>query len=466
MAKHVFAVWVFVQSIWFVADPTWAQGPTSAPFPFAAPTSSSPAPSSGESQGQIQHGVLPEFNSANRPHPRATRYSQPQRFPQLQSVARPADSPHPGVLPHAVRFAQPETTPPQAIELPQITPPDIQLVMYQAATPGYLAESQQSGESIIKPVSMRSHAPSSNHRCCSNGCCELCPHQSGAFVDYLLLQVSDADVPFAVLQNNGVPFGRAGVVDPGYRSGYRVGVNLSLDGQSSLTGVFTWFDASADEQMGVLMNAAPLVTYPGTLGGATSPSASASYDVQLRMGDLQYRSMWRYGSHYAIEWMAGIRGAHLDQDFNATFPFTVPAQLNTTVDSRIDFDGIGIRGGLNMWRQLHPDFALRVYGKTSGSLMAGEFEATYLQNSVGSGVQASTQWSDDRVVPVLDCELGMSWTNDGGNLQLSAGWMFQAWCNTVTTTEWIRNVQGNNFADSSDTLTFSGLVARLEFLLP
>ena len=50
----------------------------------------------------------------------------------------------------------------------------------------------------------------------------------------------------------------------------------------------------------------------------------------------------------------------------------------------------------------------------------------------------------------------------GRRVQLTAGYVFSAWFNTVKTQEFIRSVQQNDFLDLGDTLTFDGLVARAE----
>ncbi len=322
-------------------------------------------------------------------------------------------------------------------------------------------------DSIIRPISARSAVAAQSgcgHSCCASNCCrcQCCPHRSGMFAELLVLQATDADVPFAVTQNlAGAPVGGTGVIDPTYETGFRVGGLVNLDCKSSLSAVFTWYESTANAALSASAPniATPLTAFPGTLPG-TDLNVQGSYNIRLQMGDIEYRSLWRYGPRYAVNWVAGIRGGHIDQDLVVRAPVS-----GTTTTSNIDFDGLGIRFGLEAERQIHPDHAFRLYGKASGSLLSGEFENTYVQTNL-VGTQATTNWSDDRVVPVLDCELGVNWTNQSGNLRFAAGWMVQAWFNTVSTNDWIGSVQANNFAGSSDTLTFSGVVARMEFLLP
>ena len=45
---------------------------------------------------------------------------------------------------------------------------------------------------------------------------------------------------------------------------------------------------------------------------------------------------------------------------------------------------------------------------------------------------------------------------------MSIGYSFSAWTNVVKTDEFINAVQTNNFLDLGETMTYDGLVARLE----
>jgi hypothetical protein len=75
----------------------------------------------------------------------------------------------------------------------------------------------------------------------------------------------------------------------------------------------------------------------------------------------------------------------------------------------------------------------------------------------------NTGWEDDRVVPILDIELGLSWTSVCERWHFAAGYLFSAWYNAVTTEPFINGVRGNYSGDISETLTFDGLKATAEF---
>ncbi len=103
-----------------------------------------------------------------------------------------------------------------------------------------------------------------------------------------------------------------------------------------------------------------------------------------------------------------------------------------------------------------------VYGKTAASLVAGEFTADYRQGQSFDPMVVDTTWKADRVVPMLDLELGAGWQSRCGTWRITGGYAFNAWYNTVKTDEWIKSVQSNNFVGLGDGITFDGIVLRCE----
>jgi hypothetical protein len=313
--------------------------------------------------------------------------------------------------------------------------------------------------------------------CCPSMCsCGACIHRTGGFAEYLNWQVRDIDMAFAVPQNGiggagTVPVGQVGVLDFDYESGYRVGFNVAVDCCTSITGTFTSLESTSESFLGIdAPNVIqPLVLFPGTFNaGFTAQQASAAYAVDMRLGDLDFRSVWFSSKRHHVNWVAGGRYARLDQSFQATFPFA-PPDGTTTVDSNIEFEGGGIRLGLEGERAVSSRMALRVYGKAMASVLAGDFRSRYRQTNQFNGVEALTDWRDSRIVPILESEVGVSWNSCSDRVRLSAGYYFAAWSNVVTTPEYINAVQAGNYVDvgqdAEDNVAFEGLVARLEIRL-
>jgi hypothetical protein len=134
----------------------------------------------------------------------------------------------------------------------------------------------------------------------------------------------------------------------------------------------------------------------------------------------------------------------------------------TQVNTDIDFDGGGIRLGLDGERAMN-DCGWSAYGKATANFIGGNFRADYTQIDSFQQVVVDTDWRSGRVVSILDLELGLSWLGPQGRFRFSAGYLVSAWFNAVKTDDFIKAVQANNFTDLGDTLSFDGLTARAEF---
>jgi hypothetical protein len=133
------------------------------------------------------------------------------------------------------------------------------------------------------------------------------------------------------------------------------------------------------------------------------------------------------------------------------------------LDTEIDFDGGGIRVGIEAERYA-PCSGWMVYGRGIASVVGGEFRADYDQRSSFADPEINTRWKAGRVVTMLDLELGLGWTSCGGRLHLAGGYLFSAWLNTLGTDEFIDAVNANRFTDiGGETMTFDGLTARAEY---
>jgi hypothetical protein len=96
--------------------------------------------------------------------------------------------------------------------------------------------------------------------------------------------------------------------------------------------------------------------------------------------------------------------------------------------------------------------------------MFGDFKSNYQQlNTTTTIVQATSNWQDNRVVPILEYEVGFHWTSFSGRWQASAGYYSAFWFNTVSTGDFVRAVQTSDFLNLGQTIAFNGLVTRLEY---
>ena len=299
-----------------------------------------------------------------------------------------------------------------------------------------------------------------------------CPKKARflGFVDGLYWNVHNSNVPFAQAFDGvdpflSVPRGPVGVVSPDYRYGYRVGFGGAVSDHGWLVGTFTYFedlaDARIDAPQGDVLHSN--LIFPNTINAAFTPlTATAEYNVRLLTGDLDYKHDICNTDCFHLNWLAGARYGRITQDLSAEYQEVLGSE---TVRSRINFDGIGPRAGFEGEYKVRG--GLFGYGKGVLDLLAGRFGGSFVQRDVFGGLIAETEINEKRLVPVTEFELGAGWASPKGRIRVSGGYSVNAWFNTLTTPALIRGIQANDFTTNGnnfrDTMTFDGLVGRIEF---
>lgn len=262
-----------------------------------------------------------------------------------------------------------------------------------------------------------------------------------------------------------VQVGDTTLADVSFQPGFRVGLARWFDSCSALEATYTRFEgrtsAAVEATAPIVLRS--LVAHPGTFDAPTDfLAANAAYGIQFQLADVDYRGVLLRGDPWVVTYLLGARYAHLWQGFDSTFS---NATLTETVDTRLRFDGGGIRLGLDGERRFGCS-GFSIYGSGTASLLGGTFRGGFVeQQTPGSQTPlVLTGWKDDRAVPILDLELGVGWMSEGGGVRLKAGYMFSGWFNTPTTGAFIHSVQAGQAGKLNDTLTFDGLNARVEFV--
>jgi hypothetical protein len=288
------------------------------------------------------------------------------------------------------------------------------------------------------------------------------------FGDILVWRVHGTDTAFGQAFDGVDPFfsapkGPVGSTHFGFEPGFRLGGGVALTDCSWLVGTFTYFRNTSDASLNAPDTTVirSLVVLPQTVNALFVPlAADAHLNINLSMGDIDYKCSIINNDHLQLSWLAGVRIAHVSQSFNANYAvFGV-----TSVNTNITFNGAGPRAGLHGEYQMGCGFY--GFGKGMLNLIAGRFNADYLQQATFNGVQAQTSVTEDRLVPVLEAELGIGWASTSGRVHLAAGYYVGTWCNSLTTPTFINGVQNNLFTTNGnnfrDNLTFDGFFARVE----
>jgi hypothetical protein len=292
------------------------------------------------------------------------------------------------------------------------------------------------------------------------------------YADWLYLQMNDADVAHAQQQNGiggagTVPFGEIGSVELDCAPGIRVGAGVACSECAGLTMSYTYFEDDGYDRVvppfvpGGGGAVGSLVHHPGAQITASVGPVEANYDVSFQMSDVMFRRFLTGGSCWSVNYSLGAQFGHLEQSFaqRGVFSGGQSGVINTFTD--IDFDGGGLKGGVDAQRR--PGGGFSAYGRFSAAIMTGRFSSSYtMLNSTTDVLLARARWKDDRTVPQLEYEAGLGWTSPSGHWKFAAGYLFSFWGNAITTPEFIDAVQADNYVDVGDSITFDGAVTRVE----
>lgn len=290
--------------------------------------------------------------------------------------------------------------------------------------------------------------------------------------DFMYLRPSSsAAVDFAVPINGAivppptppVPVGPVVAVDPRYNAGFRFGFSYHTSHVTQWGASYSFWEGSTQNSVSVdpLTSTVlrSLTIHPGTTAADLNfldASANISYDLDLI--DIDYRYALLHSSWLVAKLYAGGRFAHLNQDFSSTFTNTTTVEQ---VSSQVHFDGGGIRLGLEGEMHLRHGFFLYSNGYTS--FVAGRMHASYSQQDNFAGTVVNTAWAENRIVPILDIELGIGWLSPARHWRLSAGYVFSGWNNFTSNKDIIRAVHTGNYDSLHDAFILDGLTARAEF---
>jgi len=293
-------------------------------------------------------------------------------------------------------------------------------------------------------------------------------HRSGVWGELLYIRPGSTDIVYAIEQNdvvdNAFPTGPVGDVAIQGAMGFRVGFGVCLSECSSLVASYSYWSGDDSQQItrmgdNVLLSE---IIHPSTItSGSQSLQANAAYDISFNTADLAHRSLIVGDDTFALNWSAGLRYGNLQQQFQHQQTISTATGL-VTVDSKIDFDGFGLMFGVDgMTYSYRTGFYS--YGKAMISMLAGEWKGAFRQQNQFPGGIVANNYEDFRITPQGELEVGLGWQNCSGNLRLSVGYLATGWFDSVTTRSYVDAVHAGNYTNVGETLTFSGLVTRVEF---
>jgi hypothetical protein len=326
---------------------------------------------------------------------------------------------------------------------------------------------------------------------CGSGCCGLGGGKWFVTADYLNVRAHVSDA-LAFVQQERVTTTDTDFttqtfhqLDYDYEGSYRVGggYRLCCCGDE-IRFMFTRLNSSAEANSAAFQQPtttviippfvpAPL-SFPATLAVRSSVDVE-SYDLEFRktipLGDSSGSSCGDCCQSacpaWDIVWSGGVRGSNVELDRSYTVagdPTNV--ENNGTTTSTLQFDGAGLRTGLEGRRYFGHDGWFSVFAKGDLSLLIGELDVNTVR-TLTAGAAPDTRVIEklhtQQIVPVTELEAGIT-ASVTCHSTFSAGYMLSAWHDLGFRDEPFRaNVQDVNSYDDGNILGFDGFFARCEF---
>lgn len=281
------------------------------------------------------------------------------------------------------------------------------------------------------------------------------------FGEWMLLQPRGSDAVFATRALNcfNPPIG-VEQIDLGAFDSYRVGFFKQCGDCCDIGATFWMFESEEDERASptigtdVIFPALLFPTISNITPGcndATSTSARASLGIDFDRFNIDYRCRCDW-TCFQLDWLVGFGYGKLEQDLTAIYD-------EGFVRADSDLHGYGVRLGGGATYNMG---CFRGYTHTDLTLLAANLKARYRNVDTFDGGVADYEQDLDRIVPVLDLEVGVAY-DVCRNTTLKVGYIYSIWWNVVTTPSFIEDVQkGDITGNSGDTLTFDGVFARIE----
>lgn len=278
--------------------------------------------------------------------------------------------------------------------------------------------------------------------------------------DFLYLQTKGADIGYGVPSDDcfGVPLGPTEQLNFDFQAGVRYGIWRSWSPGMSWIGLTgAHFNADSSEQG---IPSAQQIFQPILLvspNPLSCPAGSATFaigqgEVEFNTYDLDYKQLLFGTDSLDITGIVGLRIADMDQSIRVTYD-------EDTVRSAADIRGAGLRFGVAAERHVNN---WHFFGSSNLSILNVDMDELYTQTSVTDGVVVDFEQDIDRLIPIMDLQVGVSY-DVCRNISMALGYQYSVWWNVVTVPSLINSLQAGDFSgETEEDITFDGFFARVE----
>ncbi|MBI2810456.1 MAG: hypothetical protein HYX67_06475 [Candidatus Melainabacteria bacterium] len=256
-------------------------------------------------------------------------------------------------------------------------------------------------------------------------------------------------------------------VKPAWAPGFRIGFggNMGYDEWDILLN-WTWYKSHAkDSSHGDLLVlwGHPDVDFPGqSATGATY--AKGIFNFQLNIIDLEMGRYFWVGKHMAIRPFICARGAWIDQTFKIRYDYKTSPESNGHLKAESDFEGGGIRGGMDMRFALLGGWSL--YGTASASMMYGYYNCDFREKWEHTQIAKSRDGFHNAATSG-QLVLGVRWDtyvhHDRYHFGFYAGWEQNTWFGLNKMNHFFNDLHDGNLEQMSTDLNLAGGTFGIRF---
>jgi hypothetical protein len=294
--------------------------------------------------------------------------------------------------------------------------------------------------------------------------CKEYTEEPGAFLlgaDYLLLKPRRRPTDYAIVGPGGSwgPQGNIVSVNWDYDSAFRVMLGYRFPGEGwDVRLGYTYLQSDATGSVSAPAGQVLLATLTHPSAVVFANQAAGTIRLTYNLWDLELGRTFHPTECLAVRAFAGPRIAQIDQKFNAFYD-GLDANHDAVL-STLNFDGAGIRFGADA--NVNLGHGLGAYGRGGLSMLAGHFRST-LGETTNAGATTIVNVTDrfDKVVPVLEMGLGLSWQYH--NWRLTAGYEFTNWFGMSDGIGFSDDAHPGKYVRRTGDLSLDGLVLRAEW---
>jgi hypothetical protein len=183
-------------------------------------------------------------------------------------------------------------------------------------------------------------------------------------IDWLYLQATDVDLAHAQQQNGiggagTVPFGDIATLDTEFETGARIGFSVACGPCAAVEWSYTYFESDTDSSLDAPVitggggAVGSLVHHPGAAITASVGPVDAFYEIDFQLSDILYRGSLSSNPCHSLSYLLGVQYGNLEQSFLQTGVFSGGSSGTLDTFSTIDFDGAGLKAGIDGERRIH-----------------------------------------------------------------------------------------------------------------